>query len=160
MNLLSVDPGAVHCGYAFWKDGIDSITGELRWKCHEAYELGPDAFLDRARMYIENKWFDRVVAEEFRLQRDKALAQTGSSFGTVEVIGVLRHLCRWNNVPFETVTSLARDAAFIKMKAVKYRFPKDPDGHMKSAVCVGAVATGWRALNHYVGDGVGDGKAG
>lgn len=158
MNLLSVDPGSVHCGYAFWKDDEDVLTGTRRWKCHEAYELGPDEFLDRAKTYLENKWFDRVAVEEFRLQGNKALAQTGSSFGTVEVIGVLRHLCRWNNVPFELITPLARDAAFIKMKAIGYRFPKDGPGHTKSAICVGAVATGWRALEHFEGDGVGDGQ--
>lgn len=149
MKLLSIDPGSEHSAWAVWE-----LQGE-RWKCRECYELKPDGFLDLARGWIEKHEFNRVAIEEFKLFGDKALAQTGSKFGTVEVIGVVRHLCRWNDVPFEEVTSLARDAALIKMKAVKYKFVRDKFDHKRAAVCVGAVATGWRAVNHFEGDGVG-----
>lgn len=155
MILLSIDPGSAHCAWAIWELQPDRITEGTRWKCIYAAELGPEEFLDNAKRWISGREFAQVAIEAFFLQSDKALAQIGSSFGTVEVIGVVRHLCRWNSVPFETVTSSARDAAFIKMKTVKYKFPKDRAGHMKSAICVGAVATGWRATNHRVGDGCG-----
>lgn len=155
MNLLSVDPGSVHTAWAIWEMRADPATNGARWKCIEAHELTPEPFLDLARYWIQNRVYDRVAVEEFKLQADKALQQTGSTFGTVEVIGTLRSLCRWNDVPFEIVTALARDGAFTKMRAVKYRFPRDRDGHMKAAISVGAVATGWRAINHFEGDGVG-----
>lgn len=154
MNLLSVDPGSVHTAFAIWELHADRVTQGTRWKCIEAHELLPELFLDQARYWIADHKFDRVAVEAFFLQADKALAQTGSSFGTVEVIGTLRSLCRWNAVPFETVTPGHRAATFRKMKAVKYKFPRDPDGHMKSAISVGATVTGWRAINHVEGDGI------
>lgn len=153
--MLSFDPGSVHCGVAIWVNRPDQITADYRWKCQDAWEAAtPEEFIDSVKSQLEAKLIDRVAGEAFFLQKDKALAQTGSSFGTVEVIGVVRHLCRWNSVPFQLVRPLERDACFIKMQAVKYRFPKGSD-HVKSAVCVGAMATGWRALNHFEGDGVG-----
>lgn len=155
VNLLSVDPGARHTAWAVWELHSDPLTDGHRWKCREAHESLPEPFLDQAKVWIEAHEFDRVAVEEFALQADKALQQTGSTFGTVEVIGTLRSLCRWNDVPFETIRPLVRDAAFTKMKAVKYRFPRDPAGHMKAAICVGAIATGWRGINHTTGDGVG-----
>lgn len=121
----------------------------------EAHETGPDNFLDQFRDWVELRKYDRVAIEEFRLQGDKALAQTGSSMGTCEVIGVVRHLCRWSDTPLQIIRPLDRDATHTRMKAVKYRFPKDRLGHMKAAICVGAVATEWRAINHKEGDGVG-----
>lgn len=155
MNLLSIDPGAVHTAYAVWELHADQATNGTRWKCMEAHETTPDNFLDQFREWVDLHKYDRVAIEEFRLHGNKALQQTGSSFGTVEVIGVVRHLCRWADVPLQIIRPLDRDVAFTKMKALHYNFPKDRLGHMKAAICVGAVATEWRAINHSVGDGVG-----
>lgn len=155
MNLLSIDPGSAHCAYAIWELQGDPETDGTRWKCQEAFETGPDNFLDQFRDWVDLHKYDRVAIEEFRLQADKAKQQTGSSFGTVEVIGVVRHLCRWADTPLQIIRPLDRAVAFTKMKAVRYKFPKDRLGHMKAAICVGAVATEWRAINFREGDGVG-----
>lgn len=155
MNLLSIDPGAVHCAFAVWELHADPATEGSRWKCMEAHETGPDEFLDMFRRWTEHHDYDQVAIEEFRLQGNKALAQTGSTMGTSEVIGVVKHLCRWTNTPLRIVRPLDRDATFTRMKAVKFAFPKDQLGHMKAAICVGAVATDWRAINFREGDGVG-----
>lgn len=156
MNLLSIDPGSVHTAYAMWELRADVATNGTRWKCQEAHETTPDDFLDMFKVWTAEHVYDHVAIEAFFLQGDKALAQTGSSFGTVEVIGVVRHLCRWAGVPLTLVRPLVRAAAFKRMRAVKYRFPRDGAGHMKAAICVGAVATDWRAINHFPGDGVGE----
>lgn len=157
-RLLSFDPGDPHVGWAIWELLPDQLSFGERWKCMQAGELTPEGFIDMLRDELELNDvnpFTRVAGEEFKLFADVAMQQTGSSFGTVEVIGAARHLCRWANMPFELVTPSNRDACFTKMKAVGYRFPKDAAGHAKSAICVGAVATGWRAVKHYEGDGVG-----
>lgn len=157
-TLLSFDPGAVHCGVAIWVRRADPIRGPgmLRWKCQNAWEAAtPEAFIDDVRDRLTEHLIDQVAGEGFWLQADKAMAQVGSPFGTVEVIGAVRHLCRWANTPFELVSPSDRNACFKRMKAVKYQFPKDSAGHVKSAVCVGGVATEWRAIHHFSGDGVG-----
>lgn len=157
-TMLSFDPGGVHCGVAIWVQLPDPLKGgdAKRWKCREAWEAeSPEDFIDTVRDKLAARLLDRVVGEEFKLQADKAKAQIGSSFGTVEVIGAIRHLCRWADIPFSLVRPLERDACYVRMLAVKYGFPKRTSDHVKSAICVGAVATGWRGVNHYVGDGVG-----
>lgn len=155
-TLLSFDPGGVHCGVAIWMQVPDPLTSGLRWKCREVWEAdSPEQFIDDVCDRVTNRLIDRVVGEGFFLQADKALAQIGSPFETVEVIGAIRTICRWQHTPFELVRPLDRQHTWVKMKAVKYKFPKGIGGHATSAVCVGAVATDWLAINHYEGDGVG-----
>jgi hypothetical protein len=88
MNLLAVDRGAVHCGWAMFEDGRWVAVGEDT----------PDALFRR----IRSKRADALVVEEFRLYPWATKTLIGSSLATVEVIGVLPYLAGANGIPFVT----------------------------------------------------------
>lgn len=86
MRLLSVDPGE-HVGIALWNDG------ELL----ENYIISRDMFM----IYLVDGEFDdvtHVVAEDFRLFRNKASRQVGSKMPASLVLGALELWCRQHNL--------------------------------------------------------------
>lgn len=144
---MSFDPGSTHVGLALWE-----LSGG-RWYCQKAKEVTPERFADVLVLALNQGKLSRVAGESFNLQSDKALQQIGSSFGTVECIGLARHECRWHGIELEEITPAVRKGAYKRMRAVQWRFPVGVPDHVWSAICVGACATGWSARNHFEGDG-------
>lgn len=95
-NLVSVDPGDVHVGVAFF---VRDSEAEFGWRCTETMEFSPPDFEDwLANRFVEcpDEW-EFLVYEKFRLYEDKAGEQTGSEFPTSKLIGVIEFLGRVHN---------------------------------------------------------------
>jgi len=97
MRILSLDPGHT-TGYSVW-DFPDDILGKRQLKYTEdisVYLLDAGTFpyhYDVAR--LTHEWsIERVVFEEFRLYGHKAATQVGSDLATVQVIGILKYICK------------------------------------------------------------------
>lgn len=132
-DWVSVDPGDVHVGVCYWNGR------EPQW----AKEFRPDEFVDWLILKMSNKELELVVYEIFLLYNHKAVQQTGSTFGTAELIGVMRHLCRRAEVPFHGYQASVHKTLY---KNLDYRPPRKPlrawvsygEGpHTKDAECVG-----------------------
>lgn len=81
--VLAIDPGEVHVGVAWFSDH-DYYAEE-----HSAAEIRP-AELIRT---LEQEVLDTVICEEFRLYPWKMKEQGFSQFKTIELIGVIKHIC-------------------------------------------------------------------
>lgn len=88
---LSIDPGP-HTGVCVWESKLST---------HEMlafYQFdSPDAFLAEFEKTIGA--YDFVVIEEFKLFYGKREAMVGSAFPEVEIIGVVRWLCKKHTKP-------------------------------------------------------------
>lgn len=89
VRVLAIDPGAVHCGVALFENGECSWASEGTPKSVE-YAITTLAYVGG---------LDVVVIESFRLSPTGAKALVGDALGTVEVIGVVRYLCRLYGLP-------------------------------------------------------------
>jgi hypothetical protein len=125
--MLAVDPGDEHCGMAVFVDRECRWTGEMR----------PEGLYDwlstGAALWAREKLrWDVIVVEEFRLYPGAAATQTWSSFGTVEVIGVLKEYGRRENVAVVMQPASAKKPvrAILKAKGVKLKGRGD---HAKDA---------------------------
>lgn len=148
-RLFSFDPGGPHVGIAMWE-----LRGE-RWRCTQARECLPEEFGDYVRRFIDGGLVTAVAYEVFRLGGGReAMQQRGSTFPTVECIGLARHHCRWAGVEFRGVERGVRKATLTRMKAIGWQFPRGVSGHVRDAIAVGAAALGWRAADHFEGDGI------
>lgn len=130
---VSVDPGDVHVGVCYW------FGSEPKW----AREFRPDEFVDWLVEQIYEDKVELVVYEIFMLYGHKAFQQTGSTFGTAELIGVMRHLCRRAGVPFVGYQASAHKGLY---KWEKFKPPQKPlrdwvsyghGSHTKDAECCG-----------------------
>ena len=111
-TIIAIDPGAEHCGVAVFRGGECVYVGEKSptdlfdwWGVGEALYGNPKGL------------FDVVIMEAFRLYPGVASAQSWSTFGTVEVIGVLRERCRREGVLFVTQPASAKKATRAILKA-------------------------------------------
>lgn len=140
-QVVSVDPGAVHCGVALWIQ--DDLTG--LWTCAWAVERTPDECLDFIRAAVGAPRLTKVVVEGFWLKGGiDAVRQAGSQMETTEVIGVVRHLCRWHGTPFEKVAN-GQKAVITRLTAAGYRWVSRGHGdHAKDAEAVGVRGLGLR----------------
>lgn len=88
-RMLAIDPGET-CGVAIfdWEGCIQALPMTSEGCCHFVQNM-----LDHTPSLEE------VVVERFRLYASKARQQTGSSFRTVEVIGVIKWLCSLADIP-------------------------------------------------------------
>lgn len=97
MNLWAIDPGGEHVGIAQFSDypaGPEAGGGSLgTWQCDLAWETDPSDAIDAIRRVLPT--LDILVVEEFRLYPDRALAQTGSTMPTCELIGQIKLLHRY-----------------------------------------------------------------
>jgi len=97
--VLAIDPGDPHCGLARFVDG----------ECVAAAEFKPERMLGLLELWFTESKIDKVVCEEWRLYGQFAATQSGSTMPTVEVIGVIRWLCRrWG-------VELIMQAALVKV---------------------------------------------
>lgn len=134
--IISIDPGAVHCGVALWR----RLPSSVLWQCDWAVEMTPEGCIDYvadALASLDGKP-ESVIIEGFWLKPGKAaLQQTGSTMETVEVIGAVKHLCRWQGVGFIKVANGQR-AIIQRLNAVGYEWvSRGHGGHAKDAEAVG-----------------------
>lgn len=149
-RLLAFDPGDPHVGVSLWHrpDGG-------RWECLKAKEMTPDQFADLIFDVTANGRITAMAYEIFRLGGgQEALRQQGSTFGTVELIGLARHHARWASIDFQGFERGNRASALKRMKAVRWQFPRGCSDHVRDACAVGACYTRWTANDHFDGDGV------
>ena len=147
MKVLSIDPGAVHCGVAVWVRDEASL-----WSCVSAVEMTPEDCVDFVRDEITVPDFvngfpttvpNEVIIEGFWLKGGiAALQQSGSEMETTEVIGTIRHLCRWAGVPFQKVAN-GQEAIITRLDSVGYKWTSHGHGgHAKDAEAVGVRGLG------------------
>lgn len=89
---VSVDPGDRHVGVTAWRGT------EPQW----SKEFTPDGWVDWLVAAVAAKDLELIVYEVFLLYPGAEVNrnQMGSTFGTCELIGVMRHLCRRAGLPF------------------------------------------------------------
>lgn len=133
--MISVDPGDVHVGVAFWT----CIDGQ--WGCDYAKEMKPEEFEDYLQVHLASGAIGTVVYESWQLYADKAGQQVGSEMGASQLIGVIKFLVRKTatNWPGDAPQIFKQQAAIKKattaiLKAKKTvsvakRLKLDPDGH-------------------------------
>ena len=95
--ILGVDPGGT-VGFAFYP---------LEGKVFQADKVQPgqapvNTFLDWAKEQINSDVL--VVCERFTITTNTAKLTAGGSHDALDVIGVLKHLCRWSGAEFEFQT--------------------------------------------------------
>lgn len=92
-RLWAVDPGGVHVGLA----EFSCFAGTKgTWQCDRAWETDPEDAIDRIAAALLHDHIGTLVVEEFRLYPDKAMAQTGSTMPTCELIGQIKWAHRLN----------------------------------------------------------------
>lgn len=136
---ISIDPGAVHCGVAYWAPDADSL-----WTCHWSVEMTPEKCTDYVREVVSgDDPPERVVVEGFWLKSGMdAIRQAGSEMQTTEVIGTIKHLCRWAGVEFEKVAN-GQQAVITRLNAAGYVWVAHGHGrHAKDAEAVGVRGLG------------------
>lgn len=140
-HVVSIDPGAVHCGVALWRQPNGEVDETGQWECVWAIEMTPDDCVDFVWDVGPRAPGIRIAIEGFWLKPGKAaLQQAGSSMETVEIIGVVRHICRRHGIPFTKVAN-GQDAIATRLKAAGYKFRSYGYGdHAKDAECVGSRA--------------------
>ncbi|HEU5046096.1 MAG TPA: hypothetical protein VFT75_18395 [Nocardioidaceae bacterium] len=87
MKLWAVDPGGEHVGMAEFSN-FAGVAGT--GQCDRAWETTPETAVDAIAAAMLNYEIDVLVVEEFRLYPDKAMAQTGSTMPTCEMIGCIK----------------------------------------------------------------------
>jgi hypothetical protein len=103
MRVLAIDPGEVHCGVAFFDDGV----------CTHTEECKPSTLFE----HLVFEMLDVVVCEEFRLYPWTAGAQSFSSMATCEVIGVIKYICEQESMPLVMQSATIKKVASAQMKA-------------------------------------------
>lgn len=87
---LSVDPGDLHVGVASWVGA----------ECVRVQEVTPDELAAMLETAFKHGMVDLVACEKFALDLKRAGQQSGSEFLTCQLIGVIKYLCKKNNVPY------------------------------------------------------------
>lgn len=129
MQLVAIDPGEIHCGVATWND---SDTDP------HVYEYDPELLAEVLESWYHGSgWKPTTVIEEFRLYPWKAQEQGYSQLKTVEVIGVVRHLCRRFGVTLVEQSATIKKPTFAQLQA-RGVLLKGTNQHMRDA-----EAHGW-----------------
>lgn len=158
--VISIDPGGVHCGVAFWQARNDrNRYDEQLWECHWAVEMTPAECVDFAHDRVHSPDPpEAILCEGFWLRGGiDAIRQTGSQMETTEVIGAIRHDVRrcnerhGTNVGFITVAN-GQQAIITRLNAAQYSWTAHGQGtHAKDAEAVGVRGLGLkvRQLKQY-----------
>lgn len=142
-RVVSIDPGAVHCGVAIW------VEEQGLWTCTFAVEMGMEACIDFVKAAITvgvdqlEYQMPEVIIEGFWLKPGlDAMRQAGSEMETTEVIGAVRHLCRWEGAKFTKVAN-GQQAIITRLEAAGYKWTsRGHGGHAKDAEAVGVRGLG------------------
>ncbi len=139
---LTVDPGEVHVGTVLWQ-GHEPVR---------AQEMHPDQFVDYLVTVCASGELELIVYEIFMLYGHKKDMQLGSTFGTAELIGVIKHVARRAGVATVGYQASAHKQLY---KLKEYRPPVKPlrdwksyghGSHTKDAECLGLYHIRTKAL--------------
>lgn len=122
-TIVAIDPGAKHTGVVLWKGpALPCACSTLDTEEHllSVWELLSEAAPDAC------------VVESFHLYPHKARTMTGSSFRTVEVIGVVRLWCELHSVPL--VLQGASEIKLIMARHLEKLGARPADPHQRSAL--------------------------
>lgn len=137
--LLAIDPGGEHCGMALFEP-FDGEGSEAGWICARTWELDPEECKDSIVDWVSSG-VATVVVEEFRLYPWLAKQQAFQQFEVVEVIGVIKWLCRVLKEEGQQVEVVMQGASIkeptqkiLRAKKVASRAKQDRSGgHAKDA---------------------------
>lgn len=93
IGMLSIDPGDVHCGMAFWSDET----------CVHTQEMTQSECLLAVRGCLENGLINELVIEKFVLYPWKAEQQAMSQLHTSQLIGGIKATYGWFALPNCTI---------------------------------------------------------
>lgn len=93
MCVIAIDPGDTHIGVSI---GLTNPTPDMSCLAYSA-EMERIAALELFQDSIDLGWVHTIVLEDFRLRRDKALAQTGSRMLTSQMIGSIDWMVKDHN---------------------------------------------------------------
>jgi hypothetical protein len=134
-TAFSVDPGGAHVGLALWHEDGD------RWVLDTVDELTPDFYLEWVESSLRH--YDLGAIEIFRLGSPReAMAQRGSDFPTVELIGVTKTAATRARVELLLTDRTKKKSALarIAVRAPGGRVP-GRNQHCRDAVSVLVSAT-------------------
>ena len=129
MTVMSIDPGAVHCGIALWRNRA------LR----AAYERTPELLID----LVSDMPLECVVIESFSLSSPKYdRGKSKEAVATLELIGMVRGIAGDRGVPvykqFPSLRHIAmRGREWRNLKLDERWGPKLRNDHVASAVAHG-----------------------
>lgn len=112
--ILSVDPGDT-TGIAYWEDNGELIAREA---------LPFEELLEKLNSFTGN--ITAIVCEDYRLRGGRQIAQTGSRFVAVQVIGALKLLAKEKKAKF------VLQPANVLTVAALHSGVKRPTNHSKS----------------------------
>jgi hypothetical protein len=112
--ILSVDPGDT-TGIAYWEDDGSFISREA---------LPFEELLEKLNSFTGN--ITAIVCEDYRLRGGRQVAQTGSRFVAVQVIGALKLLAKENKARFVLQQPTVLTVAALHLGV------KRPSNHSKS----------------------------
>lgn len=104
--LIAIDPsgnfeeGKGTTGIAIFEDGVlknTSVISASGYECAEAYWI---EHIEYITMLECKDVGNEVVCESYKLQKHRAMQQSGSWLETPQLIGYLRTACWDNNIPF------------------------------------------------------------
>lgn len=110
-RVWAVDPGDKHVGVSAGLVDRDEVRVLQTWT-HT-----PDSWIETFTGVLNQKQADLVVCEEFRLYAWKAREQGFSNFPTVELIGVIKYLCRLHGVPLVLQGASTKDMSIKVARA-------------------------------------------
>jgi hypothetical protein len=139
MCVIAIDPGDTHIGVSI------GVANPIREHSQIVYslEMERQAALEYVQDMITAGWVDILIAEDFTLIPDKAMAQSGSPMLTSQMIGALdwmiRQDCRCRN-PNESIGKFVKQSPRIKktMRALLVRhgikpIPSGNSGHARDS---------------------------
>ena len=122
-RLLVFDPGET-IGWSFFQDGYPKLAGQISWKDNG---LAVEKLFDR---------FDptEVLHEEFKLYPWARKEQTWSEFPTVQIIGVIRFLCRKREILCHSQGANDGKAFVTDAKLRQWQFYQSDKKHANDAL--------------------------
>lgn len=173
MKLIAIDPGDVHCGVAYFetttevRDGRDRIIRQDGWECTDTQEHLPGDLEDGLALALIDGDFDVIVLEQFNLYPDKAMAQTGSTMPTCEMIGCIkwahrldtrRRADRFAELNIRSRSKAIRDEAARNQNQVQFVLQpaaiQDPTAGLLRRRGIKSVAKqSWKAIQEAGGEG-------
>lgn len=109
-TLLAIDPGET-TGYALFQYGHDRSRPPTLLQSGQCLLWGPIPYIIVT--------VDRIVIERFLLLPGVALAQTGSEFPAVQVLGVVRFLAETHQIPMVVQNPLGNVNTFFSDRRLR-----------------------------------------
>lgn len=126
VQILAIDPGDVHVG---WAHGV-IMAG--KWYVKSG-EWTPEETVARVQAKLGNG-IDELVVEKFVLYADKAAAQTWSAMKTPELIGKLKLLAELSEVEVVEQGAYIKKPVKAQMKARGIETSGGKGGHANDAI--------------------------